>query len=228
MIDEKAREILIKYEDYRDESYEWRKDISYDMDFFYGKQWTEEETTELKKRSQFPLVINRIFAIVQQQIAMLNAKNIEFRVLPRQDGDVKVAKYGNDILSHIQDRNDWQLIYQEVLKDTLIKGVGYVLVYPDLVSDDSPDVGLEHIPPEWVYIDPDSRRMDLYDAEHIFITRMVTKSTFLKMYPGKEEVFNNTWAEFEDERFILTNMSDQNGIKKPGDIFDIKETFINL
>jgi len=228
MIDERAKELLKKWEEYRDDSYEWRKDISTDADFFYGKMWTDDEILELKRRSQFPLVINRIYAIVQQQIAMLNGKNIEFRVTARKDGSVKVAKYGNDILSHIQDRNDWQVIYQEVLKDTLIKGVGYVLVYPDLVSDDSPDVGLEHIPTEWIFVDPDSHRLDLYDAEHIFITRMVTRSAFLKMFPGKEKVFDETQAEFEDERFILSNMGDVNGIKRPGQIFDILEKKIRI
>ena len=228
MIKDFAKEIISKYENYRDHSSEWRSDVATDVGFFYGKQWTDEEALELRRRSQFPLVINRIFAIVQQQIAMLDAKNIEFRVLPRQDGDVKVARYGNDILSHIQDRNDWQMVYQEILKDSLVKGVGYALVYSDLVSGDSPDVGIEHIPTEWVYVDPDARRQDLYDAEHIFITRKLTKSAFLKIYPGREKLFDSTAEDFSNELYIRTMMSDQNGIKTPADIFDIREKKIRV
>ena len=216
-----AIDIIRTYEDYRDQRVLWDKHASEDEDFAYGKQWTEKQKRKLLERGQAPLVINRVYPYVMQQIAMLNAKNISFRVTARDDGDVKVAKVGNDILSYVQDMNNWRQLYSKLLWDLIVKGLGYINVYKDIFNVFSPEVGMERLPPEWVYVDPMAVREDLYDAEHIFVSRMLTKSQFTRMNPDKAEVFddlNKNW----DNRYVAGGRHNALGIRKPVDIFDSK------
>ena len=227
MNDNPVVDILQTYEQYRDQRATWDTNASEDNDFALGIQWTEAQARELIARGQAPLVINRTYPYIMQQIAMLNAKNISFRVVARDDGDVKVAKVGNDILSYIQDRNNWRQIYSKILWDLGVKGVGFINVYEDRYDMYSPEVGIERIPPEWVYVDPMSIREDLDDSEHIFVSRMLTKSQFLRMNPDKADVYddlNSSW----DNRYVAGGRHNPNGIKRPQDIFDSQNQRIRL
>jgi len=212
-------DMLREYERYRDKRRLWDKHADEDNDFALGKQWTRAQEKELASRGQSPLVINRIFPYVQQQIAMLNSKNIGFRVTARDDGDVKVAKVGNDILSYVQDRNNWRQIYSKILWDVVVKGVGYISIFENETDMFSPEVGIERLAPEWVYCDPYSTRDDLDDSEHIFVSRMLTKSQFIGMNPDKADIYDDLNANWDD-RYRSSNLHNELGVQKPNDIFD--------
>lgn len=219
MKNERVQAMLQEYERYRDSRRLWDKHADEDCDFALGKQWTRAQEIELKKRGQAPLVINRVFPYVQQQIAMLNGKNISFRVTARDDGDVKVAKIGNDVLSYIQDRNNWRQIYSKLLWDVIVKGVGYISVFRDETDMFSPEVGIERLAPEWVYADPYSTLETLDDSEHIFVSRMLTKSQFIGLHPDKAHIFDELSKNW-DERYVNNSQYNGTGIQKPLDIFD--------
>lgn len=213
-----AKEILDTYETYRDLRQSHLRQVELDQDFILGKQWTKEEETELSLRGQSALVINRILPVIMQEQAILCANNPEFRVVAREDGDVEVAKIGNELLSYIQDINDFQLLFPQIVYDFLVNGVGYAYVF----KKDTPEgeeVGIEHLRYRDVLVDPYSKKPDFSDAEAIQISKFLTRKMFQRLYPEKANVLNKVQKDFENTgRYKL--MHDEHNLKHPEDIYD--------
>jgi len=214
-----AKDILDRYETYRDLRASHLRQVELDQDFTLGKQWTKEEEEELSRRGQAPLVINRIFPVIMQEQSILCANDPEFRVVAREDGDVEVAKIGNEILSYIQDRNDFNLIFPRIIYDFLVNGTGYGFVYSDEYTPEGKEVGIDYVDYKDVFIDPYAKKPDFTDSEAEMISKFLTSNMFKRMYPEKEYALEKMQRDFHEVgRYNV--MSDQHDIKFPQDIYD--------
>lgn len=216
----KAKEELERYETYRDLRREHLTQVELDQDFTLNKQWTKDEERELNSRGQAPLVINRIFPVVMQEQAILCANKPEFRVTAREDGDVEVAKVGSDILTFIQDRNDFELTFPKITYDFLVNGVGYGFVYKDEYTPEGAEVGMSHLEFKDVYIDPYSKKADFSDSERQLVSKLLTKKGFLRLYPDKGYAIGRMQKDFGEERGRYNIMGNEYNVKFPQDIYD--------
>jgi len=227
-MDQSAKEALQTYQDYRNQRAKHFLEVETDRGFVLNRQWTDDEAQELKERGHAPLVINRIFPVIMQEIAIMTAKNVEFRVLARDDGDVRVAKIGNSLLSYIQDRNNFQLLFADLIYDFLVAGAGYGLVYQDPYTAEGMEVGLMHIPYEDVFPDPYAKKRDLSDAEKVLVSKMITEGQFNRLYPNKKGVLKQVQMDYESGQFVSTGMYNEGNITESKDIYQPERNIYRL
>ena len=77
-----THDLLSEYSSAREN---WAKQAVEDNEFRNGKQWTEEEATALKQRSQQPIVVNVVYSAVEQAKAMLTSNKPKFQSTGRDD-----------------------------------------------------------------------------------------------------------------------------------------------
>jgi hypothetical protein len=174
------------FESFQSKREEWAIQAANNEDFFLGKQWTDAEIEALKKKGMAPLVVNRTMPIILQEVAIFTAKDPQFRAIPREDGDVKVASMWSDVLAYIWHISDGTTQRGTFALDYFNKGVGYFEAYVDPYADDGRgEVMFRHIPVWDVYPDPNSREIDMSDAGNILVSRLVPENQLRFMYPDK-------------------------------------------
>lgn len=166
----------------------WARDTAQEEDFFLGDQWTKRQIFELGEKGMAPLVINRTMPVIQQEISMLTARPPQFRALPRDDSDVKMAAMWSDILSYVTYISDGEIEIQQAARDYCVMGAAYLQVYVDHLADDGRGEVKYHSLPIWdVWVDPMSRKLDLSDARAIIVSRQIAEDALIFMYPEKKD-----------------------------------------
>lgn len=193
----KAQGLWNTFLDYESERSAWALNAANCEDFFYGKQWTDKELKVIQDRGMAPLVINRTMPIIQQEMTIFLSKRPTFRPFPAGDGDVKTAAVFGDAIQHVWHISQADNQYQITMQDFFVLGAGYMLAYIDPYADEGRgEVMIRSVPPWDVYPDPNSREIDLSDAEYILISRRISREQLLMMYPNDEGVIKK--AEIEE------------------------------
>ena len=91
--------------DYSSARQNWVKQAVEDNEFRNGKQWTDDQVSALRQRSQEPLVVNVVYSAVEQAKAMLTANNPKFQSTARENSDAKVGKMFSDIMAYVWDQS---------------------------------------------------------------------------------------------------------------------------
>lgn len=182
--DQRAAAVNQRYVQYASEREHWDIPAADDEDFMLGKQWTSAELALMNARKMPPVVVNRILPIIMHEVAMFTSRSPTFRALPRDDDDVAKAALWSDVLAYIWHISDGDLQLGQTAVDYFSKGLGYLYVYVDPLDDDGRgEVRIVSIPPWDVYVDPNSRNVDLSDASSIIVSKLVEKKKLLFMYP---------------------------------------------
>ena len=95
-----THDLLSEYSSAREN---WAKEAVEDNEFRNGKQWTDEEATALKQRSQQPIVVNVVYSAVEQAKAMLTSNKPKFQSTGRETSDNKVGRMFSDIMAYVWD-----------------------------------------------------------------------------------------------------------------------------
>jgi len=193
----KAQRIWHTFLDYESERMDWAVNAANCEDFFYGKQWTDKELKIIQQRGMAPLVINRTMPIIQQEMTIFLSKRPTFRPFPAGDGDVKTAAVFGDAIQHVWHISQGDNQYQQTMQDFFVLGAGYMLAYIDPYADEGRgEVMIRSLPPWDVYADPNSREIDLSDAEYILISRRISREQLMMMYPNKDGIIGK--AEIDE------------------------------
>jgi hypothetical protein len=166
-------------------------------DFFYGVQWTAAEITSLQERGMAPLVVNRTMPVIQQEMSMFMAKRPQFKYFPVDDvADPSTAQTFNDCAQHVWHISNGDSEYQQTMQDYFVMGAGYIIAYIDPHADDGRgEVMVKSVPPWDVYPDPNSRNIDLSDAQYIIVSRMIDREALTFMYPDHAEKIRQAPSE---------------------------------
>jgi len=195
---QESEDLLRDYEGYHDE---WAEQAQKNRDYVFNKQWTADEVEELSKRNQAPLVINRIYPVIDQKLAIMAAKSPGIRVTGREDSDVKISKVIEDLMQYIWQQSDGDVVYMQALKDSLIAGLGYMYCYVDKYADDGlGEVKFGYVDPEDVYVDPNSKDPLFRDAESIMIVKYLPRRQMKLRYPQMAEIIDAAYSEQEKVR----------------------------
>jgi len=162
----------------------WVKQAAEDYQFALNEQWTKEEIRELEARGQFPLVVPRVFPILKQKEGQLTANKPKFIVAPAESGDVNVARMINQIFDYIWSISDGNSVLGRAVQDSLFKGLGYLYAYFDKYEDSGRgEIKIDYLRPEDVFVDPNSRRKDFSDSDHILVKKELTVQQVKKKFP---------------------------------------------
>tara|TARA_R110000751_G_scaffold261987_1_gene361242 strand:+ start:799 stop:3009 length:2211 start_codon:yes stop_codon:yes gene_type:complete len=182
---QRTHDLLSEYSSAR---HSWAKQAVEDNEFRNGKQWTEEEATALKNRSQQPIVVNIVYSAVEQAKAMLTSNKPKFQSTGRETSDNKVGRMFSDIMAYVWDISIGNIELKQAIDDYYVKGMGVMMGYVDPDADfGSGEVKVKSIDPLEVFIDPSSKDSFCRDASNIIVAKIVSEDSLLKAYPEYEE-----------------------------------------
>ena len=118
-----TQDLLSEYSSAREN---WVTQAVEDNEFRNGKQWTNDQVTALRKRSQEPLVVNVVYSAVEQAKAMLTANNPKFQSTARENSDAKVGRMFSDLMAYIWDQSSGNVELKQAIDDYYVKGLSLI------------------------------------------------------------------------------------------------------
>lgn len=181
-----THDLLSEYSSAREN---WAKQAVEDNEFRNGKQWTEEEATALKQRSQQPIVVNVVYSAVEQAKAMLTSNKPKFQSTGRETSDNRVGRMFSDIMAYVWDISNGNVELKTAIDDYYVKGMGVLMSYVDPDADfGTGEVKIKSVDPLEVFIDPASKDPFCRDASNIIVAKVVSEDVLLKAYPDYAEL----------------------------------------
>jgi len=181
-----THDLLSEYSSAREN---WAKQAVEDNEFRNGKQWTEEEATALKQRSQQPIVVNVVYSAVEQAKAMLTSNKPKFQSTGRETSDNRVGRMFSDIMAYVWDISNGNVELKTAIDDYYVKGMGVLMSYVDPDADfGTGEVKIKSVDPLEVFIDPTSKDPFCRDASNIIVAKVVSEDVLLKAYPDYAEL----------------------------------------
>ena len=179
--------------DYASARENWVTQAVEDNEFRNGKQWTNDQVTALRQRSQEPLVVNVVYSAVEQAKAMLTSNNPKFQSTARENSDAKVGRMFSDLMAYIWDHSSGNVELKQAIDDYYVKGMGVMMAYIDPDADfGSGEVKIQSIDPLELFIDPSSKDPFCRDAAHIIVGKIVTQTQLISMYPEFEQIIRES------------------------------------
>lgn len=155
-----------------------------------ANQWDEE----VKKRRGFnrpALTFNLLNLIVKQIIGDYRQNKMSIKVLPSGGAATEeVADIVAGIIRNIERDSNADEAYTNALECAARGGFGYWRVLSEYEGNDVFNQKLKIVPiknPLTVYCDPQAKLITRADAEYYFVTEMVAKDEFRRMYPDASE-----------------------------------------
>jgi hypothetical protein len=154
-----------------------------------GHQWDKHLTS--KRRNKPCYEFNRIRQMIRRVTGQQLQNRPQIKVRPAENGDVDTAEILNGLIRNIEATSDAKIAYDNAFTWACAGGVGAWEVTTDYEDDDRFDkcIRIEMIDdPERVTWDPEARDFFRRDARYCFVSSLMPKSIFEKLYPGKEIV----------------------------------------
>lgn len=178
------------------DSYNTQAGINYD--FYFGRQWTDEERDAHDTQKRIPYVFNEIKHKVDHIVGVQMQTRLDVKTVGREPADNMGAELLTFLLKWAAQVNDLEYTETEVFKDGLIGNVGWAAVYweNEDVLYGYPKV--EIIPYNEIYYDVQSRKRDLSDARWIARRSQISRIEAKEKYPWLadkiEDIANGTYS----------------------------------
>jgi hypothetical protein len=165
-------------------SADWRKEAREDYQFVQGKQWTESDIETMKKQKRPTITINRCRPMINIVSGYATQNAFEPDFLPRGAGDDDICRVAKGVNKYVYDRCDFKRHKKKVFRDKLICGKGYYWVYYDFDYDRMDgSIKIERRSPFEVFVDPESVKEDLSDAEFCGVFSWEHPDELSQVYP---------------------------------------------
>lgn len=155
-----------------------------------SEQWPEQ-AKKARGTDRPMLTINKMPAFIRQVVNDARQNKPSIKVRPVDDGaDVRTAKIYDGLIRNIEYTSNADVAYDTASESAVSIGFGYFRIsVEDSFDDDfARDIRVERIAnPFSVYGDPFSTAADSSDWNNAFITDLVPRNRFKKLYPGASE-----------------------------------------
>ena len=184
-VNKKAENVRSLYESARSgdrEAWEERSQQAYD--FYLNEQLTDAEITSLEEQGMPTFVINRISPVIEVMLFFVTDGNPRWQVVGVDGSDADIAHIHSVIADYCWAKSQGQTVYSQAIRDSLVKGVGYIQVDVDSNSDRGMgDVVFKRLEPYDVYVDPMSRDFLFRDASFICIKKNIMREQLMQDLP---------------------------------------------
>lgn len=161
-----------EYLDYYTSSQGYFSDTIESNDFYHSRQWPKEWADELLSRGQFPLVVGKVYAVVQGVASMLTANNPSFSYSPQGTEDWAFAELHKKIGRYEWQKSNGMMHYGKAVLDFLIGGKGVLYPYVDPLKREG---RFTRVIPNNYVVDPASEHPLCDDASSGFIRQAMTR-----------------------------------------------------
>ena len=186
------------YTRYETDASEFRYQISEDEDFFLGNQLTDRQKEYLESVGQPPESNNKIRPAVEQVLSNIasSAPEWDVKAIGKTDNDMAVVF--NTMLDKIWYDSGGNVEFRRICKDFIVKGLGYMFVYPNWTADAGLGaVRVKRLPPESIFVDPNSTLPDFSDATSIIYSDLHTKENLKILFPQFSDLIEEAEEDFK-------------------------------
>lgn len=155
----------------------WAERAKVAVDFFEGRQWTEQQLMEMRRQQRPALTFNIIAPLVRLVLGYNGSNKTDIVHRPGQDArsSEEVATVLSQVEKAIAQMNKLEFVDTEVFLDGLITGRGYYDSRLDFDHNDYGEIAIKAWDPFQVYIDPDAETYDLnQSASFMIAAKMVS------------------------------------------------------
>lgn len=180
--------LVTMFEESEQVTYNARKESERARDYFDGKQLTDAELNELKKRGQPPIIVNRIRRKIQWLRGLEIKQRTDPKAFPRNPQDEQGAEAATDALRFVADDSRFDRHKSAVWGDMLIEGFGGVEVIHKANKRGDIDIVVNRYPWDRLFYDPYSRQPDFSDARYLGAVVWQDKEELLDEYPDRRAI----------------------------------------
>ena len=179
-----AEEVRADYLHFESSSSEYRYQMAEDQEFYLGSQLTKSQKNYLLSVGQPPEANNKIRPAVEQVLANIAASAPEWDVHAVGKTDNDAAFVFDQLLDKIWYESDADVHFRQACKDFIVKGLAYMYIYPDWQGDSGlGTIKVKRMPPESIFVDPNSSMPDFSDASAIIYSDLHTKEHLKILFP---------------------------------------------
>ena len=152
-------------------------------DFFFSRQWKQEDLDALTNFRRPALTINKIKTTVSTVLGEQIANRSEISFRPRggaQNADL--ANVLTKVFKQISDNNQLAWIRSDVFADGMVTGRGFYDVRLDFNDSMMGEVRIDHLNPNNVLLDPDASAYDPTKWNEVFVTGWSTPDDIEVLY----------------------------------------------
>ena len=152
-------------------------------DFFFSKQWKQEDLDALTNFRRPALTINKIKTTVSTVLGEQIANRSEISFRPRGgDQNADLASVLTKVFKQISDNNQLAWIRSDVFADGMVTGRGFYDVRLDFNDSMMGEVRIDHLNPNNVLLDPDASAYDPTKWNEVFVTGWSTPDDIEVLY----------------------------------------------
>lgn len=170
-----------------------------DQDYYDGKQWTDDEKRILKDRRQPATVFNEVKPGVNGIIGIVERGKTDPRAYGRGKNDSDGAEVATDCLRYVADKNRFQNLRSQGMKDFFIPGIVSCVVE----VDEDREVIYRKGRYEAYFYDPYSREPDFSDA----------RWQGLANWTDEDDALTLPWVDSDEKRKFIKQSVD---LAEPG------------
>lgn len=208
--DMKQQELLSRlvtwFEDAGETQYDSFQLASRCRDYYDGKQLTEAEREELRRRKQPPVVNNRIRRKVDWLRGLEMQSRTDPKAFPRTPKHEQGAQAATDAIRYVCDNTDFDRKRSWAWENMLIEGAcGLEILHEFKPPMAEPEIVINHYPYDRLFADPYSRRPDFSDARYKGAVVWMDADALKEQHKGKDAEIDGSVAytgpitqQFED------------------------------
>ena len=156
-----------------------------DRSFMMNAMWDTEDADALDAANEPALTTNEVTPSIDLVVSMLTENNPRFIFGGTESSDIPIASDISDLHAHIYDISNGQSAMKHTAMDYEVAGMGALMAYVDSEGDyGKGEILITDIDPVDLYIDPNSKKEDSSDSEHILVVKSLTQEFIKKNYPN--------------------------------------------
>ena len=179
---------------------EWLSEAKECFDLVAGRQWTDNEISEMEEKLRIPTTFNRIQPTIDAVAGAEIQGRQQIQYFPREVGDSAVSEILTQGAEYEMGECDGNEEDSDAFRDCLICGVGVTETRPDTVNGEV-SIICDRIDPLEILFDPGNRKACFADARFLKREKHMDEEEFEELWPG----FSPTGDENDGKRVTVVD-----------------------
>jgi len=162
---------------------EWLEEAKECFDLVAGRQWTDNEISEMEEKLRVPTTFNRIQPTIDAVAGAEIQGRQQIQYFPREVGDSAVSEILTQGAEYEMGECDGNEEDSDAFRDCLICGVGVTETRPETLDGDV-SIICDRIDPLEVLFDPGNRKACFADARYLKREKHMDEEEFEELWPG--------------------------------------------
>lgn len=162
---------------------EYRKIAQEDLEFYAGRQDSEEVLQELMRQRRPAEVYNEVKPKVDMLVGLGDQMRYDFQVVPVGGEDEILAEVMNGVVKHFRNKMSLKAMEMQAFEQTVKGGRCLVQLYVDSENPFKPEMRVKLHRGNRFFLDPDFMEYDLSDCRYLFVDVWLTEDDIRQYFP---------------------------------------------